>query len=323
MPALLRIAAFLLAVLTLPNTARAAPEHWPQRLTIGTASPGGTYHQYGEGLARLLTRKLGLPVTARESEGPVENLKLIEAGEIDLAFVTLGIAQQGWSGAGDWTAGRQFRNARALFPMYDTPFQIIVPIDSAIQSVAELAGKQVGIGPHGGTGGVYTPLLFKALGANASFATGSWQELAAQLSAHKLDALVAVGGVPLPEVTELEAKGAVRSLALTPSQTVAIRLALPEIAPSIIAAGTYPSLRRNYRTVGMYNFAVGRADLPSGLVAAILDAVFDNPDEMMAIHPAAAETVPANFSRNTVLPFHEGAARWYNNKATIGVVRGD
>src|ERR1043165_7905960 len=204
MPALLRIAAFLLAVLTLPNTARAAPEHWPQRLTIGTASPGGTYHQYGEGLARLLTRKLGLPVTARESEGPVENLKLIEAGEIDLAFVTLGIAQQGWSGAGDWSAGRQFRNARALFPMYDTPFQIIVPIDSAIRSVAELAGKQVGIGPHGGTGGVYTPLLFKALGANASFATGSWQELAAQLSAHKLDALVAVGGVPLPEVTELE-----------------------------------------------------------------------------------------------------------------------
>jgi len=321
--ALLRIAVTLVALCALPGLVRSAPENWPERLTIGTASPGGTYHQYGEGLARLLTRKLGVAVAARETEGPVENLKLIETRELDLAFVTLGIAQQGWSGSGDWTAGKQLRSARALFPMYDTPFQFIVPSDSAIQAVAELNGKQIGIGPQGGTGGVYTPLLFNAIKVSAQFATGSWQELAAQLAARKLEALVAVGGVPLPEVTDLEAKGAIRSLALTPSQIVAVRLALPEIAPSIIAAGTYPSLRRNYRTVGMYNFAVARADLPADLVAAILDAVFDNPDEMMAIHPAAAETIPSNFSRNTVLPFHEGAARWYNNKATIGVVRGD
>ena len=102
-----------------------------------------------------------------------------------------------------------------------------------------------------------------------------------------------------------------------------MRLALPEIAPSIIAAGTYPSLRRNYQTVGVYNFAVARANLPDDLVQAILDVVFDHPDEMMQIHPAAAETVPSNFARNTILPFHDGAARWYNNKATIGVVRGD
>src|SRR5881394_3322558 len=126
MNALLRLAVTLIAVLALPGVGWSAPESWPERLTIATASPGGTYHVYGEGLARLLTRKLGLPVFARETEGPVENLKLLEAGEVQLAFVTLGIAQQGWSGSGDWTGGRQFRAARALFPMYDTPFQLVV-----------------------------------------------------------------------------------------------------------------------------------------------------------------------------------------------------
>ena len=44
---------------------------------------------------------------------------------------------------------------------------------------------------------------------------------------------------------------------------------------------------------------------------------------MMQIHPAASETVPANFTRNTILPFHPGAARWYNNNAVTGIVRGD
>ena len=96
---------------------------------------------YGEGLARLLTRKLGLPVSMRETEGPVENLKLLETGEVQLAFVTLGIAQQGWNGTGDWTGGKQFRSARALFPMYDTPFQFVVMSDASIQSVADLAGQ--------------------------------------------------------------------------------------------------------------------------------------------------------------------------------------
>lgn len=322
MRALLRIAAVLAAVLALPQAGQTQP-NWPATLTIGTASQGGTYYAYGEGLARLLTRKLGLPVFSRETEGPVENLKLIESGELDLAFVTLGIAQQGWSGSGDWTGGRQLRRSRALFPMYDTPFQFVVPSDSAMMSITDLAGKRVGIGPQGGTGGVYTPLVLKALKTDAILTTGSWTEVAGKMSARELDALIVVAGVPVPELLELEKKGAIRNLTLTPSQTVAVRLALPELAPSLIAAGTYPSLRRHYQTIGVYNFAIGRADLPDNLVAAILDVVFGLHDEMMQIHPAAAETVPANFTRNTIMPFHDGAARWYNNKAVMGVVRGD
>lgn len=320
--ALLRIAALVVGAVVFPGGAL-AQVNWPETLTIGTASRGGTYHQYGEGLAQLLTRKLGLLITARETEGPVENLKLIESGEIALGFVTLGIAQQGWDGAADWTSGRQYRSARALFPMYDTPFEFALLSESPIQSIAQLEGKRVGVGPQGGTGGVYVPAIFRAINMSANYVTGSWTDLAGQLGAKRLDAVVFVGGVPLPEVTELEKKGVIRNLTLLPSQIDTIRSAMPEIAQSTIAAGTYPSLRRSYHTVGMYNFAVARGNLPDSLAQAILDVVFNNPDEMMRIHPAAAETVPGNFVRNTVLPFHEGAARWYNNKAISGIVRGD
>src|SRR5262249_44691697 len=40
--------------------ARPGEPNWPDSLTIGTASPGGTYHVYGAGLAQILTRELGL-----------------------------------------------------------------------------------------------------------------------------------------------------------------------------------------------------------------------------------------------------------------------
>lgn len=320
---LFSIAALLLAALSSPAAAQSRQPNWPEYMTIGTGSEGGTYHVYGQGLAKLLTRRLGLEVLTRPTDGPAENIKLLESGEIELAFVTLGVAQQAWTGSDEWTAGRQLRAMRAMFPMYDTPFHFIVPADSSAHSVMDLAGKRVGIGPRGGTGSLYTPLILRTLKTEATFNMASWAELAALFSARGLDALVAVGGVPLPEVSDLEKKGSLRSLVLTPSQIVALRLALPELAPSLIAAGSYPSMRRHYQTVGLYNFAVAHNRLPDDLVYAMLDAVFTHHDEMLQTHPAAAETIPANFPRNSILPFHAGAARWYNNKAVAGVVRGD
>ena len=259
----------------------------------------------------------------RPTEGPTENIKLLEAGEIQLAFVTLGVAQQAWNGTGEWTGGKQFRAMRAVFPMYDTPFQFMVLQESGILSVADLTDKRVGIGPQGGTTGIYMPEFFKILKVNPTIRTGSWSDLAAAMQARTLDALAVGAGVPFPEFAELEKRNKVRYLALTASQVVALRLAIPELGPSVVPAGSYPSLTRHYQTVGLYNFAVAHRALPDDLVYAIAEAVFANHDEMMQNHSAAADTVPANFTRNTILPFHDGAARWYYNNSASGVVRGD
>lgn len=320
---LLRIVMILAAVFVLPKAARSAEAHWPETLTIGTGSPGGTYYDYGAGLARLLTRKLNLPVLMRPTEGPTENIKLLEAGQIQLAFVTLGVAQQAWNGGGEWTGGKQFRAMRAVFPMYDTPFQFMVLQESGIQSIAEFTDKRVGIGPQGGTSGIYMPEFFKILKVSPAIRTGSWSDLAAAMQARSLDALAVGAGVPFPEFAELERKNKVRYLPLTAAQMVALRLAIPELGSSVVPAGAYPSLNRHYQTVGLYNFAVAHRTLPDDLVYAITAAVFANNDELMQIHHAAADTVPANFTRNTILPFHGGAARWYHGRSTSGVVRGD
>jgi uncharacterized protein len=114
-----KIFAMLLALFAFCQPASAVEPHWPPSLTIGTASPGGTYYAYGEGLARILTRALDLPVTARSTEGPGQNILLLEAGEIQIGFVTLGVALQGWNGSSPWTGGKQLRAMRALFPMYE------------------------------------------------------------------------------------------------------------------------------------------------------------------------------------------------------------
>lgn len=317
------IPALLLLGMACAGRARAAEPNWPEALTLATASAGGTYQAYGAGLARLLTRVLGIQVLARETEGPGENIRLIEEGQAQLGFVTTGAALQAWSGTGAWTGGRQFRTIRAIFPMYDTPFHFVARRDRPIRSLPDLAGRSVGIGPEGGTGADYVPRLLAALGIEARLAKGSWAALAAQLGTGGLDGLAVAAGVPFPAIAELEAGRAIRYLPLSRDQVAALRLAVPELTASVIPAGTYPSLITGYETVGLYNIAVAHRDLPPDLVHGIVRAVFDFHAEMMEAHPAAAATVPENFVHNTVLPWHPGALRYYGNRGVRGIVPAD
>jgi uncharacterized protein len=298
--------------------ARAGEPHWPDQLTIGTASPGGTYYVYGEGLARLLTRALDLPVTMRPTEGPAQNIELLETGEAKLGFVTLGVALHAWNGTGSWASRKPARAMRAIFPMYDTPFHFLVLQDSGIRSVSEMSGKRVGVGPQGGTSASYFPEFFATLNIPASFVLGEWSQLAGQMQNRSLDVLAVAAGVPFPSFVELEAKNKVRYVALTSEQIAALHLAAPELTPSRIPAGTYPSLVRSYQTVGLYNFAVAHQELPSDLVYRAVKTVFDNHEQLMEVHAAAAATVPANIARNTFLPLHPGAIRYYAQIGAAG-----
>ena len=306
------------ALLVAAAPGRAAEPYWPDLLTIATASPGGTYYVYGEGLAKILTRALDLPVTMRPTDGPAENIALLETGEAKMVFVTSGIALQAWNATGVWAGKTPARSMRVMFPMYDTPFQLLVFQESNIRSVADMAGKRIGIGPRGGTSAAYFPEIFGTLKVAATFVFGEWSELAAQMNARTIDVLAVGAGVPFPSFIELEAKNRVRYVTLSPENIAVLRLAMPELTPSRVPAGTYPSLLRDYQTLGLYNFAVAHADLPADLVYNIVRVVFEKNEEMMEVHAAAAATVPANMERNTFLPLHPGAIRYYRQIGRAG-----
>jgi TRAP transporter TAXI family solute receptor len=124
--------------------------------------------------------------------------------------------------------------------------------------------------------------------------------------------------VPFPSFIELESKHRVRYIALSPEHIAALRLVMPELTSSRVSAGSYPSLLRHYQTVGLYNFAVAHAELPDDLVYNIVRVVFEKHEEMMEVHAAAAATVPANVERNTFLPLHPGAIRYYSQIGRAG-----
>ena len=245
------------------------------------------------------------------TQGPVHNIKLIESGGVQLGLITMGVGLQGWNGTGEWTKGQKFRNMRALFPMYDTPFQFVVLKRSDISSVAQFSNKNVGVGPRAGTGGTYSPEVFKALGMSVRIQNGSWADLATALQDGRFDALMAALGAPVPALQKGEAKEPLKFISLTAEETATLRKAMPELTPSTVPAGTYPSLKSDYHTIGLYNFAIGRADLPDDLVYQLVKTVFENQASLIKVHSSARETIPQNIDKDTFLPFHPGAIRYY------------
>jgi uncharacterized protein len=279
-------------------------------LIIGTASPGGLYVTYGQGLARILSRELRQEVTAQSTQGPAQNIMLLEKKQTMLAFITMGVGLQAWNGA-DWTKGARYRAMRVIFPMYDTAFQFVAAKRLGINWLEDLAGLRIGAGPRAGTGGTYLPMMFNALDIKASLRFGAFDSLTSQLKSGELDGIVFTAGFPTPALTELIATQPLDFVQPSADQIAVIRKALPEITPSIVPAGTYSSMARDYQTVGLYNFAVAHKDLPDDLVYKIVKAVFDNHQELVKVHSSAKETVPANIGRDTILPLHPGAERYY------------
>jgi uncharacterized protein len=290
---------------------RAANPDWPKSLTLGTASPGGVYYVYGEAVAKILTEKLGIPVNQLPTQGPVHNVRLIESDGAQLGLITMGVGFQGWTGTGDWTSGKQFRTMRALFPMSDTAFQFVVLRRSGISKVQMLDKLDVGVGPRAGTGGTYVAEVLKALGLSARIGYGSIEDMTKDLSSGTYNALVLGLGAPVPAVKKLEATEPLHFISLSGPEVDIVRKAIPELTPSTIAAGVYSSLDEDYTTVGVYNFAVGRSDLPDDLVYNLVKAVFDNQPRLVSSTDSAKETIPQNVVKDTFLPLHPGALRYY------------
>lgn len=306
--------AFLVSAVVATGAVAQDKSKWPKSLTLGTASVGGTYFIYGGVMAQLLTEKTGVNVSTQQTQGPNQNMILADGGKIELGMITMGVGLHGWNGTG-WAKGKQHRNVRAMFPMYDTPFHFVASERSGVRSVADLAGKRVGVGPRAGTPGTYFPLMFEALGLkDVTIRNGGASDMASQLQDGLIDVFAFAAGVPISAFSELEAKGGVRFFTFSDAEIKTMMAKIPELSPSVIPKGTYRTQTEDHRTVGLYNFAIVQKDLPDDLVYELTKAVMENNKQMVQGHSAATETVATNADKNTFLPFHPGAVRYFQEK---------
>ncbi|MBY6154349.1 TAXI family TRAP transporter solute-binding subunit [Vannielia litorea] len=306
------VAALAAITTTLPLAAQDR-EGWPSSVTIGTGSQGGTYFTYGSGFGAMLSEDLDLNAGVEITGGPVQNVTLVETGEHQLGFVTLGPADEARRGESPLMPGTPHENVRALFPMYQTPLQAAVLASSDIQSFQDMAGKRVGVGPAGGTSATYWTRFFENAegydGVTISNAGGS--DTAGQLKDGLIDAFVYAAGLPTGAYAQLAVENDVRFISMDEETLATMKEIVPAMADFTIPANTYEDQPDDLQTVSLWNFAIAHQDMPESLAYEITKLAMENPDRMVSVHAAAKETLAENVLKNQVIPFHPGAVKWF------------
>ncbi|MBE0466691.1 MAG: TAXI family TRAP transporter solute-binding subunit [Candidatus Desulforudis sp.] len=284
---------------------------WPGSLTIGAASIGGTYYLYAGGWSQVIEKATGISTAVEVTGGPNDNMQLVHLNDLDLGMVTMGPAWEGWHGEGDWTGGVKMTNVRAIFPMYNTYSQWWAFKNAGINSLNDLEGKSLGVGPAGGTPGTYHPRILELLGINATIRWAGLSDLVSQHLDLQLNANSFAAGIPVAGILETAAQRDIVLFGVDGEARDKVCAEWPFWSPAVIPADVYDFLEEDVETIGIWNVAIAHKDLPEDLVYEIVKAVFDNHDMMVTAHKSAEETVAENVVKNNWLPMHPGAIKYY------------
>ncbi|SHM30058.1 TAXI family TRAP transporter solute-binding subunit [Vreelandella subglaciescola] len=292
-------------------SAQADKSDWPENFTVGTASQGGTYYVYGSGWANFIADELDISGGGEVTGGPTQNLALVHNGNAAFGLTTMGPASDAINGKSPLAPGVKMDNVCAMFPMYETPFSITTLADSGIESISDIPdGARIGFGPAASTSDTYFPEILKTLGVEFDRRNGGWTDLGSQLQDGLLDVIAFAAGIPIPAVSQLEVQTDVNIIEFNEDEIKTVLENFP-VAEFMIPASTYSTLDEDSRVVSMWNFSIAGCDLPEDFVYEVTKRTMENNDRMRSIHRSAETTIPENISHNTVLPFHPGAARWY------------
>lgn len=234
-------------------------------------------------------------------------------------MTTMGPAAESLAGTNPIAPGLQMDQACAMFPMYQTPFSVTALSSSGITSIADIpAGAKIGFGPAGSTSDTYFPRIMDALGVDYERRNGGWSDLGGQLQDGLLDVIAFAAGVPVPAVSQLEVQTDVNIIEFTEAEQATILDQFP-VSAYDIASSAYTTLTEDARSVSMWNFAIANCSLPDSFVEAVVDVVMSDNARMVGVHKAASTTLPENWDKNTVLKWHPGAAKWFNENGGASI----
>ncbi|WP_417843547.1 TAXI family TRAP transporter solute-binding subunit [Thalassospira sp.] len=309
---LLRAATF--AALSFGTASAVQAQEIPSSIKIGTSSQGGSYFVYGSAWGAMVQQATGVSVGIEATGGPTQNMALVHTGQLDFGMTTMGPAFNGLEGENPVAPGVKLDAVRAVFPMYQTPFQIMVLASSDVNGFGDLSGKRVGVGPNGSTASQFYPEFAKNLDVEFDVQYGGAGDLGGQLQDGLIDVFAYAAGLPVPAFSQAATQADTRIVTFSDNERKKLLADYASLSPYTIPANTYNGQTAPVETVSMWNFAIANKDVSADLVYEVMKAVLENNDELTTAYKGGRETLLKNWSKNTFLPFHAGAVRYLKEK---------
>lgn len=291
---------------------------FPRFIEIGTASVGGVYYPPGIAMAEILTSNFKTQATAQVTGGALENIQLIQDGNVKLAITTTANAFRGRNGLAPFT--QEHPRVMALMSgLSQGVYHIAARPGSGIKTLTDLVGKRVSLGPAGGLGVELSSYVFEAAGfaikdVRATYL--SYDESASMMADGNLDAVIFQTALPNPALTQLEATGHSFEIVPLPEDVISQVVAdHPYFSRFEVPADMY-DMPANAPTLNGTNMVIVDSELSEDVVYLITKAFIDNIDSIRASHPAIG-AFNADSASVVPIPLHPGAVRYYRDAGLL------
>ncbi len=289
------------------------------RLSIATGGTGGVYYPLGGGLAALMSKYLpGVEATAEVTTASVDNMKLLHANRVAVAFT---LPDSAWEAYQGQLKGLNEKVAvRSLAALYSNFIHIVALDGSGIKSIADLKGKRVSTGAPGSGTEIKGLRVLEAYGITPKDLKSQERlgagESAGALKDRRIDAFIWDGGLPTAAVLDLGATPGIKIHLIPHGDAVAKMVAKygPLYFVGNIPKETYGGIETNVQVAAATNLLSVHERMDESMAYQITKLLHERTPELAAVHQAATEITLKGAVVGSPIPFHPGAIRYYKEK---------
>jgi len=310
---ILLIACFMVAGLA---TAAVAAD---VKMVLATGGTAGTYYPFGGGMAKIWNSKIpGMNVTAQATGASVENVRLVNRGEAELAIVQSDTIDFAFNAKEAFK--EKLTKMAVLAVLYPEVIQVVVRGDSKIDSFADLKGKKVGVGaPGSGTEANFRQLSdgygLKKEDVKAQYL--SFSESAEQFKDKHIDAFVVTAGIPNAAIMDIGSQHNINIINIADDKAAVIVKKYPFLSPFTIPANTYKNQTKPVKTIAVNAVLIASTSVKNDVAYQIVKTLFENQKELAATHAKGKELNLKTASTGVSIPFHPGAVKYYKEKGLM------
>lgn len=313
-----KLLTILFICLVLPLGAQAVKAD--DRLSIGTASTGGSWYPLGGGVANMINKYIkGYYASAHPSGASIENIRAVMKGSDALALSMPDAAFHAFEGKGAFE-GKPQKDLRGLFSTYPVDIQFYVLAESEIMKIDDVKGKKVAVGAPGSGTEKMAQYVLKVYGItyddiDEQFLSAT--ETTAAMKDGNIDVGIVTLGTPAPTLMDLTTQRDIRFLNIEPETAQKINKDFPAYFPRTIEAGTYKNMKDDHHTLAWMGLFVVKADMSEKLAYDILKAVFDHKDELDKIHAKFKLITLKTATNGMSIPLHPGAVKFFKERGVL------
>jgi len=289
------------------------------KLILATGGTAGTYYPYGGAMSKIWNSKIpGMNVTAQATGASVENVRLMNKDEVELALVQSDTIDFAFNGTEAFK--EKLTKMTGVAVLYPELIHIVVRGDLDISSFSGLRGKKIGVGaPGSGTEANYRQLLdlYKMSKDDVSAQYLSFAESADQFKDNRIDAFMVTGGVPTSAIMDVATQRSIKILPIEDTMLSILTNKYPFLSAAVIPANSYKGVTSNVKTAAVNAVLIAHPKLSTDVVYNLTKALFENQAELGAAHAKGKVLSLQGATTGISIPLHPGAAKYYKEKGVL------